>query len=167
MSYAHARRLALCSWPLYAVATLGCLSGCILAMLPFLPTGLRAVAGIEAAVAAWFGVASFFAFHWMFDRSRLLDGIWLRDLVPANPKRWVQLSVCLDETTLPLETVFPTASGVLLDLYHPSAMTEPAVMRARPTAGKREVTSARPEAVPVEDGWADVVVVTLLAHEMP
>jgi len=101
----------------------------------------------------------------MFDRSPLLAGQWLRDELPAPPARWIQLSVCLEETTLPLQAVFPDAEGRTLDLYDPQVMTEPAVARAKQAKGDNAAASTV-SAIAVEDGWADLVVVTLAAHEV-
>jgi SAM-dependent methyltransferase len=101
----------------------------------------------------------------MFDRSELLGGQWLKEELPHSPSRWVQINVGLEETTLPLHDVFPGAEGKTLDLYNPAVMTEPAITRARQQADSAAVVVG-PEALPVEDGWADLVVVTLAAHEI-
>jgi SAM-dependent methyltransferase len=102
----------------------------------------------------------------MFDRSELLNGHWLKSELAHAPTRWVQINVGLEETTLPLDEVYPQAEGKALDLYNPAVMTEPAVSRARqPKAGGAAI-AVQPEALPVEDHWAELVVVTLAAHEI-
>jgi len=118
-------------------------------------------------VALWFAFASFWAFHWMFDRSELLGGKWLKEEFTQAPVRWVQVNAGLEETTLPLEQVFPGAEGKMLDLYDPAVMTEPAVTRARQRKADVAVSiPARPDSLSVDDGWAELVVVTLAAHEI-
>lgn len=174
-TFAHARRLAGYNWPLYVVACSGVVLGVIVACVPEwlvldrvaggVLLYVRLAGGIFAAVAAWYAVASFVAFHWMFDRSPLLAGHWLRDELPAPPARWIQLSVCLEETTLPMEAVFPNAQGRTLDLYDPQVMTEPAVARAKQAKGDRAAASTV-SAIAVDDAWADLVVLTLAAHEV-
>lgn len=82
------------------------------------------------------------------------------------PKRWVQINAGLEETTLPVNDVFPGAEGKMLDLFNPSVMTEPAISRARQEKTDVAAIAAKPDALPVEDGWADLVVVTLAAHEI-
>lgn len=72
----------------------------------------------------------------------------------------------LEETTLPLGEVFSGAEGKTLDLYNRAVMTEPAVTRARQPKTDVAVIAIRPESLPVEDGWAELVVVTLAAHEI-
>jgi SAM-dependent methyltransferase len=174
-TFTHARRLAGYNWPLYVVACSGVVLGLIVACVPQwlwldrVAGGallwVRLAGAIFATVAAWYAVASFTAFHWMFDRSPLLAGLWLRDELPSPPKRWIQLSVCLEETTLPMEAVFPNVEGRTLDLYDPQVMTEPAVARAKQAKGDSGA-SATVSAIAVDDGWADLVVVTLAAHEV-
>jgi SAM-dependent methyltransferase len=102
-----------------------------------------------------------------FDRSELLPGQWLKEEVPRAAGRWVQINAGLVETTLPLDQVFPGAEGKMLDLYDPAVMTEPAVTRARQRKTDVAVsTAARPDSLPVDDDWAELVVVTLAAHEI-
>jgi hypothetical protein len=150
--------------PLYGVILVAILGGIGLAAGPF-PGGLRGVGAAMASVAGWYAIASFGAFYWLFDRSPLLDGHWVAEVVPP-PRRWVQLSVFLEQTTLPLATVFPDAEGVELDLFHPDVMTEPAVNRARAPRSAPRPRPASPDALTVPDGWSDATVVTLVAHEL-
>jgi len=164
-NFDRALRIAGYNWPLYAIAGTVVLLGVILAALPLLPAWGRWLCGGGAFVAAWFAFASFGAFHWMFDRSELLSGQWLNELSPV-PSRWVQVSVGLEETTLPIEAVFPAAEGKSLDLFHPALMSEPAVTRARHHKASVLTEYAKPESLPVEHRWADLVVVTLAAHEI-
>lgn len=166
ITIARAARIARYNWPLYVAAGVGVASGAVLACLPDMPSSVRWLAGAGAGIAAWFTCASFWAFHWMFDRSELLDGHWLTEELPQAPERWVQINAGLEETTLPLHDVFPGAEGEMLDLYDPSVMTEPAVTRARQLKVDGVALAVQPEALPVEDGWAELVVVTLAAHEI-
>jgi SAM-dependent methyltransferase len=166
-TFARAVRIAGYNWPLYAAAAVGIVVGLFLASLPGLSPLVRWLGGAVAVVAGWFACASFCAFHAMFDRSELLGGKWLKEEFPQAPARWVQINVSLEETTLPLDEVFPATEGKSLDLYNPAVMTEPAISRAR----KQKVDVAvgfasQPESLPVENGWAGLVVVTLAAHEI-
>lgn len=166
ITFARALRIAGYNWPLYAAAGAGLIIGVTLALLPGLPPLVRWLGGGGAVVAGWYACASFGAFHWMFDRSELLGGEWLRDELPQAPGRWVQINVGLEETTLPLEEVFPGSEGKALDLFNPAVMTEPAVTRARQQNAGAGALLAQPDSLPVEDGWAELVVVTLAAHEI-
>jgi SAM-dependent methyltransferase len=162
----RAVRIAGYNWPLYAAAGVGIVGGVVLACLSEVPLPVRWLGGAGAAIAGWFACASFYAFHSMFDRSELLGGEWLKEELPQAPARWVQINVGLEETTLPLGEVFPGAEGKLLDLYNPAVMTEPAVTRARQQKADVAAIVVQPESLPIEDGWAELVVVTLAAHEI-
>lgn len=166
ITYARALRIAGYNWPLYAAAAVGILVGLVFAFLPGFSPIMRWLGGAGAVVAAWFACASFGAFHWMFDRSELLGGKWLKEVLPEAPGRWVQINVGLEETTLPLEEVFPGAEGKKLDLFNPAIMTEPAVTRAKQQRADAAPVFILPESLPIEEGWAELVVVTLAAHEI-
>jgi len=142
------------------------MAGLTVSLIPRISTFYRCAGGAVALVAAWYAIASFAAFHWMFDRSELLRGVWVKEETGQSPARWVEINVGLEETTLPLADVFPAAEGRLLDLYNPIEMTEPAVSRAKRAQAASPGEEARPEALPINDGWADLVVVTLAAHEI-
>jgi hypothetical protein len=102
ITFTHAMRIAGYSWPLYAAAGLGIVVAVSILLLPASPLFLRWIAAVAALTAGWFAIASFCAFHWMFDRSELLGGKWLREEFPQAPVRWVQINAGLEETTLPL-----------------------------------------------------------------
>lgn len=123
---------------------------------------IRWACALATLVTVWFAGASFWAFHAMFDKSDLLSGAWLRN-VSATPARWVQITTGLEQTSLPLESLFPAAEGRVIDVYDPSMTTEPALTRARRGRGAvdRSVQLAA-----VTSDWADLVVVMLAAHEI-
>ena len=165
-TFTRARRIAGYSWPLYAFAAGALGAGSVVASLQGILPLLRGLAAIAALAAGWFATASFLAFHWMFDRSELTRWAWVARELPQPPARWVQMNAGLEETFAPLHDVFPGAEGRLLDVYDPSFMTEPAITRARQGEAATPATPARPQALPVEDGWADLVLVVLVAHEI-
>jgi hypothetical protein len=164
-TFDRALRIAGYNWPLYAGAAIAIVVGVTLLCAPGVPRSLRWVGGLGAAIAGWYAVASFSAFHWMFDRSQLLDGMWLRKL-SSEPRRCIQINAGLEETTLPLSDIFPDAELKTFDLYDPTVMTEPALTRARQRKSDAMTTAVQPGSLPVDSGWADFVVVTLAAHEI-
>ncbi len=161
--FKHALRLARYNVPLYAGAALVLAGGSTIAVLAD-RLDVRILAALAAAGAAWFGSVSFLAFHAMFDRSGFLDWTWLRDELPSPPRRWVHVSAGLELTTAPMSTLFAGTEGVSLDIYDPVSMPAPAVGRAREL--RAAATAARPDALPVDSGSADAVVVVLAAHEI-
>ena len=159
MSFHHALRVARFNRPLYLGALIGVIAGVIVIAIASTPTWLRVLAAIGVFVAIWLSCASFFAFHWMFDRSPLLSGSWLPPLLDSPPKRWLQLNAGLEETTLPIGSLFPEAKGETIDIYDPVSMNEPALNRAR---GERSATSLRSD----DNEPCDLIVITLAAHEI-
>ena len=164
-SFSRALTLARYNWLLYVCATVVAIVGISLC-LAATSTMIRLVGGVAAFVAVWYSIASFLAFHAMFDRSSLLRGTWLPELLVSAPERWVQVSVCLEETTLPMKELFPATEGVLLDIFSPSVMTEPAVTRARSASQKSHAVAVTPASLGVPDKWAHATVITLAAHEV-
>lgn len=164
--FTHARRIAGFNLPLYVAAACGIVVAVGVIAWPGTPPALRWAAGAGIAVAAWFSALSFWAFHAMFDRSELLKGLWVRDEAAASPRRWVLIHAGLDQTTIPLKEIFPGAAGKEFDIYDPASMTEPAITRARLEKIDAATVTARPDALPVEDRGADLVVVMLAAHEI-
>ena len=166
MSFHRAFSLARYNWPLYLAGFLGAALGFTICKSQLVLTPFRYLAFLGAVVATWYAIASFVAFHVMFDRSDFLSGKWLARCVELPPKTCVQLSVCVEETTLPILDVFPNAEYRELDLFDKSFMTEPAIARARQNAGDSPRTSAKPDTLPLSDNTSELTVVTLAAHEV-
>jgi SAM-dependent methyltransferase len=122
-------------------------------------------AALGALIAAWYAIASFAAFHWMFDRSPFLSGAWLVKCVGHAPQTCVQVSVCAEQTVIPIQSVFPHCKSETVDLFDESITTEPAIARAR-QHGLIAAAKAAPDALPFDDDSTDLVVVTLAAHEI-
>jgi hypothetical protein len=118
-------------------------------------------------LAAWWGVASLVASHWVYDRSDWPRGDWLRRWMGTQPPRRVlNVHAGFDETTERLQRWLPGTECVVLDLYDPTVMTEPSVQRAR-AARPAEVgtvtgTLARWPELP---GRFDLICLLLTAHE--
>jgi SAM-dependent methyltransferase len=165
MTFARARKLARYNRPLYATIALVITAGVLAAAASPLPTAVRVIAAAFALGGAWFGAASFLAFHWMFDRSELLRWEWLVEELGA-PRRWVEVSVALEETTPPMPDLFPGSEGRMLDIYDEASTPAPAIAAARRRGAATSATAVPLEALPVADGWADAAVVVLAAHEI-
>jgi len=163
VSFAQARKVAALSWPLYAFGA-GVIVVSVFVLSLRVPVVAKLFATLAIIVMLRLSFASFFAFHAMFDHSDLLSGSWLHAVVPA-PQRWSQITTSLEQTTLPLDRVFPDATGSLIDVYDPNVMTEPALARARRGRG---VSDDPPldDLHAVESESSDLVVIMLAAHEI-
>ena len=166
MSFDRAFSLARYNWPLYLTCILGAALGFTIWKTQLVPPSIRYLGFLGAVVAIWYAIASFVAFHVMFDRSDFLSGEWLTRCVEQPPKTCVQLSVCVEETTLPISKVFPTTDYIELDLFDESVMSEPAIARAKQYAGDSQSIAAKPDALPLSDNTSELTVVTLAAHEV-
>lgn len=161
--FTNALRLARYNWPLYAGTTLAVAVGVATACLAPDPR-LQALGGLAAGVAGWFGLASFLAFHAMFDRSGYGEWTWLRDELAPPPARWLHVSAGIQLTHAPMRTLFPGTTGKDVDIWDPVTMPAPAIGRAREL--RAEAVSAMPDKLPVDDKSVDAAVVVLAAHEI-
>lgn len=130
------------------------------------PSPIEYLGLLGAVIATWYAIASFVAFHIMFDRPDFLSGEWLTRCVEQPPQSCIQLSVCVEETTLPVPKIFPLAEYIELDLFDESLMTEPAIARAKRKSGAFPFIAPKPDALPLSDNSSELTVVTLAAHEV-
>ncbi|WP_145179106.1 methyltransferase domain-containing protein [Gimesia aquarii] len=166
MSFDRAVSLARYNWPLYLTCFLGAAVGFTIWTIQLVPSPIRYLGFLGALVATWYAISSFVAFYVMFDRSDFLSGEWLTHCVEQSPQTCVQLSVCVEETTLPISKVFPSTDYIELDLFDKSFMTEPAIARAKQNSGDSPSIAAKPDALPLSDNTSEMTVVTLAAHEI-
>lgn len=159
-------RLARYNWPLYLAIMVLVAFGAGLA-LSSVSFWLRIFGVVGGAIALWFGVASFTAFHLMFDRSPLTRWVWLREEFEVPPARCIQINAGLEETNFNVQEVFPHSQGHVLDVFDPTSMTEPALNRARSLPQSIANTiSANVDSLPIESQSADAIFVVLAAHEI-
>jgi hypothetical protein len=166
MAFTRALTLARYNWPLYLVCAIGTFAGFSVAFISTLPPTIRMLAALGGGVALWYAFASFAAFHIMFDRPDFLSGQWLTRCIDDSPGTCVQLSVCIEETTLPISDIFPQAICTELDLFDDSVMTEPPIARAKQAAGNSTSIPSKPDALPLANETSQLTVVTLAAHEV-
>ncbi len=166
MKFTRAVTLARYNWPLYLICIVSSVAGFFVGSLNSLPVPVRIIAIVGASIATWYAAASFVAFHMMFERPAFLSGRWLSRCVSNVPKTCTHLSVCVEETSLPVQAVFPNTICTNLDLFDDSVMTEPAIARAKLAAGLSKLIRAKPNALPLENGVSELTVVSLAAHEV-
>jgi SAM-dependent methyltransferase len=154
------------NWPMYAAAAgASCLLGAAAASRA--PRSLRMLAALGSAGAAAFSLGSLAASHWIYDRSELYSWRWLDRVVTRAPRRVLNVHAGFDESSEVLAMRFSGAELVTCDFYDAERNTEPSIARARrrypPRAGTRPATC---EHLPVEDGWADLLVGFFAIHEI-
>ncbi len=152
---------------MYAGAALALGLGGVVARLPFLPRWLRVVVGTGVGGAGFYLGGSLAVSHWVYDWSPLYGWKWLARFVRGTPGRIVNVHAGFDESSAALAELYPGAELAVVDFYDPVRNPEPSIARARRAYPAREGTLAVGlGGWPLDDGWADLVVLFLAAHEV-
>jgi len=125
-----------------------------------------AVVGIAAPFVFWL-FSSILVSHYVYDFSPLYDLNWLRRELSKEPQRWINVHAGVDETSLRLAQLFPTAAGEILDVHDPQEMTEASIGRAhRMHRSLHQARKANWRALPIADGTIDAAFLFFVAHEL-
>jgi SAM-dependent methyltransferase len=122
-----------------------------------LGTAMLIFAGIVAVIAVT---------HWIYDRSNLYRWDWLLLHVPQAPKRILNVHAGYDESADALVRLFPKAEIINCDIFDPTYATSPSIVRARERPRRRDTLQGTTDHLPIDDGWADLVVGFLALHEV-
>lgn len=165
--YQGARQILQYNWPFYAAALLLGMVGVVLLITMEMTLWLGLGLCIAIVVAVFWAVASLAVSHYVYDRSGLYKFRWLDELLPQPPAVWVNIHAGLDETSSLLAQQFPHSRGLILDIYEPAQMTEPAIKRARYlTPAEMPATPADYRALPLAPQSCEVAFVLFAAHEL-
>ncbi len=163
---AGVRQIVRLNWPWYAAAVaVG--AGGLLAGGAGVPCAVACAAAALGATTLLLALASLVAAAWIYDVSPLRGRLFVRDLLPRAPRRWVNLHCGLDDTSDALRRLFPGAQGLAVDVFEGREGASPSIRRARALAGlAADATPGRGHRVPVADGTADAVTLVFSAHEV-
>jgi SAM-dependent methyltransferase len=151
----------------FALATVAALLAGGAALSRKLPPAAAVAAGALALVTLASMGTSLAVSHYVYDRSTLARWDWLAPLLERPPRRWANIHAGLDDASPILRRLFPGAAGQVLDIYDPSEMTEPSIAEARRAETPPEpAMRAKPSALPLADGGADLVLLYFAAHEL-
>ncbi len=95
------------------------------------PVWLRMMGVTIALIAVWWSVASLIASYWIYDKSPLYRWAWISHILPAMPRRWLNLHAGLDESSAALRLLFADSTGNVGDFYDAAEMSEPSIQCAR------------------------------------
>lgn len=155
------------NWPWFvgsAALKVGALAAVLLLPLPALLQVLL-LGGATLAVAG--AVVSLAAAHWIYDRSEIYRFTWVKRCLPAPPASWVNIHSGLDETSAALARLYPGSKRLVLDIYNPETMTEPAIKRARlRNPSPIPAVAAKVQALPLAPAASDCVFLIFAAHEV-
>jgi SAM-dependent methyltransferase len=130
-----------------------------------LPPYVRYCLWTGMILTGYWSVASLFVSHWVYDRSELYGWRWLKRILQPAPFCWVNIHAGLDESSHILREIFPAADSLILDIYDPSQMTEPAIVIARGQTAS-DCIAADYQKLPLKDDSVDVVFLLFAAHEL-
>jgi ubiquinone/menaquinone biosynthesis C-methylase UbiE len=155
------------NWTLYLVAVFVCalVVGVVLVIHP--PAALAGLLILGAVAAVFWLALSLAVSHYVYDRSDLYRWQWIRERVAPNPGHVVNIHAGLDETSLALQEIYPSAEVTILDIYDPAEMPEPSIARARREARSMLASvKAHFRQLPLQTASADLVTVIFVAHEL-
>lgn len=151
------------NWPFYLLSVI-----VLLAWPAFVSVRMAAASIVPAGwvlwgVTLWWAAASIAASHWVYDRSRLHNWVWVKELLPGMPRRWMNIHAGLDQSTSALKSLLP-GFGASFDVFDGKRMTEPAIRRARRLYDCEALPAAH-SALPIQNGRMDAVFLLFAAHE--
>jgi hypothetical protein len=159
------RQIVRFNWPFYSVAVaLVVLAPLVIVWVPggsvahmvlLIATGLAAFWTIGSLAASWF----------VYDRSPLMTGDWIRGALGYSPRTWINIHAGFDEMTPKLRAHFADSQGCAFDIFDAAEMSEPSIVRAREAcASGSDVADYR--RLPAPAASTDAVFLLLAAHEL-
>jgi hypothetical protein len=156
-------RIFLYNWPTY-VATWALALGILL--VTFAEPRLALIAVTFGVIPIVWSIASLLVSSYIYDRSALLSGRWISELLPAAVRNWATIHAGLD-AEVELDAVMSGRCVARLDIFDRSVMTASSIERARAyTAHANAAVSCSPTALTLQDQNCDALVVAFTAHEI-
>jgi len=155
------------NWPFFTVAAGLLLLALDLGFFVRIPVALRAFVFVPALFGAVWLIASLAVSHYIYDRTRLYEGDWIRKALGRSPSRWATFHAGLDEFSGIIQQTFPNSSGVVADFFDAEEMTERSIVRAR-NLNRQEAACIHVDfrSLPMRDGEFDALFVFFSAHEL-
>jgi hypothetical protein len=155
------------NWPFFTVAAGLLLLAFGLGFFVRIPVALRTLVFVPALFGAVWLIASLAVSHYIYDRTHLYEGDWIRKALGRSPPRWATFHAGLDEFSGVIQQAFPKSSGVVADFFDPEEMTERSIVRAR-NLNSQEAACLRVDfrSLPMRDGEFDALFVFFAAHEL-
>jgi SAM-dependent methyltransferase len=159
-----ALRIFLYNWPVYVGTWISALI--TLLVVPLLWPPVTWLAALAAGTALAWSLVSLLVSFYIYDRSRLVSGLWVPPLLGSPPRTWATIHAGLD-AEVELDAVMPGRCVARLDIFDDAVMTSPSIKRARVrTASVNPASSCSPTALTLEDEVCDAIVVAFTAHEI-
>ena len=160
-------QIFLYNWHFYAAALFVDFSAAFLLIRIAQRPEYRVALYLIATVTTFLVLSSLLVSHYVYDRSPLLRWQWLGDVLGSGAGNWANIHAGLDQSSESLVRLFPSEHPRILDIYTPSEMSEPSILRARMSAHSLvPFERAIPSALPLEDGGRDTIFLIFVAHEL-
>lgn len=153
------------NWHFYVIALLACglslagaiaASGILGALLWVVTLGI-ALTTLISLVVSWY----------IYDRSNLYSFWWLSDAAEGTDEHILNIHAGFDETSMPIQQMFPKAKLQVYDFYNPKQHTEVSIRRARewtvPYPGTVAISTT---AFPAATDSFDRILIIFAAHEI-
>ncbi len=160
------RRVVRFNRPWYVAAFLTIAAAAVLFFVA--PPGLvRIAAGLAAAGALWWTLASLVGGWWIYDRALLNHWEWLRPHLRAEEPgaRWLNVHSGFDMSTAALRDLLPHEIGNAISLFGPRTAPTPSLRKALTEAHSPE-REVRSRSLTYADGVFDSVFFLQSAHEV-
>ena len=157
-------RIFLYNWPVFVGTWTGAVI--VLLCLPLVRAPLAWVGAVVATSALAWSLVSLLVSFFIYDKSRLVAGVWVPPLLGKRIETWATIHAGLD-AEIELDAVMPGRCVARLDIFDREVMTSPSIKRARVrTAAANPAASCSPMALALGDEACDAVVVAFTAHEI-
>jgi SAM-dependent methyltransferase len=166
-SFQGALQILRFNWPWYLLAL--ALSAAVVSYLVIAGPGwkISLTLLVIAGFADFWLVSSLLVSHLIYDRSEIASGSWMEQALPTGPLSIANFHAGLDEASHHLSRQFPAARLSVFDFHDSTAMSEPAIERARRRPGAASESIPIPFAkIPLDDSALDTAFVVFAAHEL-
>ena len=155
------------NWPFYVVAAVLLVAGVSIVFAITMPFAFRLFVVVAMAAAAFWLTMSLVIAHYIYDRTRMYDGAWIKRCLRTSPIHWATFHAGLDEFGQILHQTFPDSEGIIVDFFDPIEMTEMSILRAR-QLGENSIEAIRAKfrALPFKNNELDAAFALFAAHEL-
>jgi SAM-dependent methyltransferase len=157
-------RIFLYNWPIYVGSWVGAALAILFVAITRVPFGPWIM--LAAIVTVLWSVTSLLVSFYIYDRSPLARGSWVKAALVGPCEEWATIHAGLDRE-VDLNGAMPGHCVARLDIFDPLLMTAGSIQRARyRTPQTMPSTACSPTELALDDGACDVVVVAFTAHEI-
>jgi hypothetical protein len=164
-TYSGVLKIARFNWPWYAAAVATTVTGIFLLRSGVLGGPWTTLGTTGLFLANFWLLVSLAVSHYVYDRSAVSRGEWLRNVDTTAVRRVAIFHAGQDEASDVVARVLPAADIKAFDFYDPSRNGTSSLQRARTLTDSHGVSIA-PDSIPLNDSMLDLGFVVFAAHEI-